>query len=74
VKLAFDRPFFKEFSVRLPGDVTGLLAGLAADGFLAGLPLGRCYPRLQDCMSIAVTEKRTKNEIDGLVSAMRRRL
>src|SRR5438093_2268685 len=41
VKLAFDRPFFKEFTVRVPGDVRALLAGLVADGYLAGLPLGR---------------------------------
>ena len=66
VKLAFDRPFFKEFTIRVPGDVTALLAGLAEDGYLAGLPLGRYYPALGDCVSVAVTEKRTKAEIDGL--------
>jgi glycine dehydrogenase subunit 1 len=73
VKLAFDRPFFKEFTVRVPGDVTTLLARLVEDGYLAGLPLGRDYPQLADCVSVAVTEKRTKAEIDGLAAALRKR-
>jgi glycine dehydrogenase subunit 1 len=73
VKLAFDRPFFKEFTVRVPGDVTALLAGLVEDGYLAGLPLGRYYPGLADGVSVAVTEKRTKAEIDELAAALRKR-
>jgi glycine dehydrogenase subunit 1 len=74
VKLAFDRPFFKEFTLRVPGDVKALLVGLAADGYLAGLPLGRYFPQMTDCVSVAVTEKRTRAEIDGLAIALRKRL
>ncbi len=74
VKLAFDRPFFKEFTLRVPGDVTRLLAGLVEDGYLGGLPLVSYYPNLPDCISVAVTEKRTKAEIDGLAAALARRL
>jgi glycine dehydrogenase subunit 1 len=74
VKLAFDRPFFKEFTLRVPGDVTRLLSGLADDGYLGGLPLASYYPNLPGCVSVAVTEKRTKAEIDGLAAAMAKRL
>jgi glycine dehydrogenase subunit 1 len=74
VKLSFDRPFFKEFTLRLPGYVKGLLAGLVEDGYLAGLPLGGYYPALADCMSLAVTEKRTMQEINGLAISFGRRL
>jgi glycine dehydrogenase subunit 1 len=74
VRLALDRPFFKEFALRLPGDVRPLLAGLAEDGYLAGLPLARYYPDLGDCVSVAVTEKRTKAEIDGLAKALGERI
>src|SRR5439155_12116195 len=35
VRLAFNRPFFKEFTVRVPGEVTRLLAGLVEDGYQA---------------------------------------
>jgi glycine dehydrogenase subunit 1 len=74
VKLAFDRPFFKEFTLRVPGDVPRLLAGLADDGYLAGLPLKRYYSALGDCVTVAVTEKRTKVEIDGLAAALAKRM
>jgi glycine dehydrogenase subunit 1 len=71
VKLKFDRPFFKEFTLRLPtGDVRALLERLLAAGYHAGLPLGTWYPELKDCVSVAVTEKRTKAEIDGLAAAL----
>ena len=41
-------------------------------GFHAGLALGRWYPALKDCISIAVTEQRTKDEIDRLAAAFAR--
>jgi len=65
---AFRQPTFKEFVVRVTdGRVDELLATAQAAGIFAGLPLGRWYPELKDCVLIAVTEKRTKAEIDKLV-------
>jgi glycine dehydrogenase subunit 1 len=72
VQVAFSRPFFKEFTLRVKGDVTNLLAQLRDAGYLAGLPLRRWYPQWNDCLTVAVTEKRTKAEIDGLVSAFKK--
>ncbi len=67
--LAFPQPMFKEFVVRATdGRVDDLLAKAQAAGIFAGLPLGRWYPELDDCLLVAVTEKRTKEEIDKLVS------
>jgi len=74
VELKFARPFFKEFALRVPGDVPAVLAGLRAAGYLAGLPLGRWYPELADAITVAVTEKRTREEIDGLAAALAGRL
>ena len=71
VSLKFRTPFAKEFTVRVPGDVGRLLANLRTAGYHAGLQLGRWYPALADCIALAVTEKRTKAEIDGLVAAVR---
>lgn len=68
--LRFARPYFKEFTVKARGDVPGVLASALRAGFHAGLPLGRWYPRLVDCFTVAVTEKRTKDEIDGLAHAL----
>jgi glycine dehydrogenase subunit 1 len=66
----FDRPFFNEFTLRASEDVPGLLRRLLGKGYHAGLDLGRWYPRLKDCFTVAVTEKRTRAEIEGLASAI----
>lgn len=63
----FDAPFFNEFALRVnDGDVDSLLKKATAEGILAGVPLGRWYPSLADCLLVAVTEKRTKEQIDRL--------
>jgi glycine dehydrogenase subunit 1 len=68
---AFPHPTFKEFVVRdTRGDLAALLADASARGWLAGIPLGRWYPELDDCFLVAVTEKRTKAEIDGWVQCL----
>jgi glycine dehydrogenase subunit 1 len=67
----FDRPTFKEFVVRAAdGRVEERLSAAREQGIFAGLPLGRWYPELPDCLLVAVTEKRTRPEIDRLVTAM----
>jgi glycine dehydrogenase subunit 1 len=65
----FARPFFKEFTLRATTTVPALLNRLLGSGYHAGLHLGRWYPEFDDCLSVAVTEKRTRAEIDGLASA-----
>jgi glycine dehydrogenase subunit 1 len=71
VKYRFSRPFFKEFTVQAAGGVPGLLQRLLKSGYHAGLPLGRWYPSLDNCFTTAVTEKRTRAELDGLAAALR---
>jgi len=67
---AFDRPAFKEFVVRAAGGrVEAICQAALQQGILAGVPLGRWYPELADCLLVAVTEKRTKDEIDQLAAA-----
>jgi glycine dehydrogenase subunit 1 len=70
VSRRFDRPFFKEFALKVPGDVTAVLKRLQGDGYFAGLHAGRWYPTLTDTLTVAVTEKRTRAEIDGLAAAL----
>ncbi len=69
VRLKFERPFFKEFTLQVEKDVPGLLSDLLKEGYHAGLHLGRWYSSLGQCISVAVTEKRTRAEIDGLKHA-----
>lgn len=69
--LAFEGPTFKEFVIRdAENQVDSLLKTALDAGILAGIPLGRWYPELADCFLVAVTEKRTKVEIDRLVEAL----
>ena len=70
VKLRFKRPFFKEFTAQVDGDAERLLKQLRDAGYHAGLPLGSWYRELANCITVAVTEKRTRAEIDGLVDAL----
>jgi glycine dehydrogenase subunit 1 len=70
LKMRFRRPFFKEFTVALGGqEPPHVLRTALEHGQHAGLWLGAWYPSLTDCVSLAVTEKRTRGEIDGLVAA-----
>ncbi len=67
----FPAPFFKEFVVRdRSGEVACLLSAASAAGYSAGVPLGRWYPELQDCFLVAVTEQRTRAEIEGLAHCL----
>lgn len=69
---AFDRPTFKEFVIRdSQNSVEPLLAQAEKSGFFAGISLGRWYPELADCFLVAVTEKRTKAEIDALAQSLK---
>lgn len=67
---AFNRPTFKEFVVRVKGrPVEALIEKALGQKILAGVPLARWYPKLSDCLLVAVTEKRTKEEIDRVAAA-----
>jgi glycine dehydrogenase subunit 1 len=69
LSLAFEGPFFKEFVIRSEKAPNHVLAAVGRAGFHGGIPLGRWFPELDDGILVAVTEKRTKREIDGLVNA-----
>jgi glycine dehydrogenase subunit 1 len=69
--IAFSGSFFKEFVVRCPGPAAPLLDRLRQEQILGGVPLGSFDPRLEDCLLVAVTEKRTREEIDRWVDAMK---
>jgi glycine dehydrogenase subunit 1 len=69
-ELRFDAPFFKEFAVRTTRDVKHVLAHCRQRGILAGIDLGRWHDDLKDSFLVAVTEKRTRGDIDALVDAL----
>ena len=62
--LVYDQPFFNEFLVRYDGNMDNLFSTCMTNGILPGI-------RMTDgCLLIAVTEKRTKEEIDYFVGLL----
>ncbi len=74
IELAFPGPFFKEFAIRTAADPRLVLESVGRQGFHGGIALERLDPALGGCILIAVTEKRTRSEIDGLAHAYERAL
>lgn len=65
----FGAPFVREFALRLPGDAVEIESRLLSDGFLPGLPV----PGLgSDAMLFAVTEKRTREEMDAFIESFKK--
>jgi len=62
--------FFNEFVVRLPGDAAEIVGKMIDKGFAPGFPLGRYYSDRKDQLLVAVTEKRTREEIKALANAL----
>jgi glycine dehydrogenase subunit 1 len=73
---ACEGAFFKEFVLRdRLGRPRELVEQLVGEGFLAGIPLGSFLPkqpRYADCLLVAVTEKRSADEIERLSRAVER--
>jgi len=69
--IKFDNPFFKEFVVQSTHPVDEVLEKLRDNGIFAGIPLGDYDDQLTDCFLCAVTEKRTKKEMDDFVQALK---
>ncbi|MFE0555219.1 aminomethyl-transferring glycine dehydrogenase subunit GcvPA [Paenibacillus sp. NPDC058910] len=72
LSLPFSSPFFNEFVVKLPEgtNVKEINSKLLGAGYIGGYDLGAVYPELQGNMLIAVTERRTKEEIDQFIGEL----
>ena len=60
----FNKPFLKEFVVKTDLDLNKVNDYLLKNGIMGGIPAG------EDKLIFAVTEKRTKEDIDRLVTLM----
>jgi glycine dehydrogenase subunit 1 len=61
---------FNEFTLALPKDAGPVVEKLMTKKIAAGVPLGEWYPEMAHCLTITVTEKRTKAEIDQYAHKM----
>lgn len=70
-KRKFAGKVFGEFVLQLPKSAAAVRDTLLEKGILAGLPLGDYFAGMDDCLLVAVTEVRTKAEIDRFASELR---
>lgn len=70
VRLKYRAPYFKEFVLELPRAPERVVKRLAKEKILAGIPLKSFDRSLKDCLLVAVTEQRTRAEIDAYVQAL----
>lgn len=68
-RVRFDRPFFREFALELPVEAAGVVKDLAGKGFLIG-PSLEAFEGMGNCVLVAVTERRTVEEIDRVAAAL----
>ncbi len=73
-KRRFRHKVFGEFVLDLGRDPAVVRDALLEKGILCGLPLGDFYEELETCLLVAVTEIRTKEQIDGFASALQESL
>jgi glycine dehydrogenase subunit 1 len=70
VSLLHEAPVARELAVRLDAPVAAVLDICAEQGVAAGYPLGRDYSEFEDGLLIAITERRTKQQIDRLAELL----
>lgn len=69
--LKYHRPFFREFVVETPKPAKDIINSISKKGILAGIDLSQ-FDSSDSGLLIAVTEKRTKGEMDLFVSELKK--
>lgn len=73
-RIRFEGAHFKEIVLETPVAGDKLVRALAKRGVLAGPALGTWYPELENCVLLAITERRTASDIDTLAEAIEKEL
>jgi glycine dehydrogenase subunit 1 len=73
IKIYDGAPIFNEFVIDLPINADKCTEAMLAKGFAAGIPIGQYYgyDGADKALLVAVTEKRTRREIDAFVDGLR---
>jgi glycine cleavage system P protein (glycine dehydrogenase) subunit 1 len=70
VEVLHEAPVVREFAVTVDAPVTAVLDRCAAQGIGAGYPLGRDYPEHENGLLIALTERRSRQDVDRLADVL----
>ena len=72
VRTLHDQPIAREFAVALDAPVEAVIERCAAEGVNPGYALGREYPEYADGLLVAITERRSRADIDRLADVLGR--
>lgn len=70
VEVKRSSPTFNEFTLALSKNADRVVQEMIDKGFACGFPLGRFYKGMDNYLLVAVTEKRTREEIEALAKAL----
>ncbi len=70
VTLVHQQPVVREFAIRVDAPVERVLERCAAEGVNPGYALNRDYPELGEGLLVAVTERRSRADIDRLAEVL----
>jgi len=70
VELLHDQPVVREFAVRLGAPVDRVIERCAAAGVNPGYPLRSNYEEFEDALLVAITEQRSRADIDRLADVL----
>ena len=71
VEALHEQPVVREFAVRIPGvDVPSVVSRCQDAGVNPGFALGRAYDEFSDGLLVAITEQRSKADIDTLAAVL----
>ncbi len=70
ISLAYSQPFFNEFVLQLPVPADQAIQHMLTENIFAGIDLSDKYTGQENRLLVAVTEKRTKEELDHYVMTM----
>jgi glycine dehydrogenase subunit 1 len=68
--LAFEQPTFREFIVRTGRPAGEVIAAAKREGVHPGYPIGRDYEGLDDAIMVALTERRTRADVERLAEVL----
>ena len=69
-KPVFNKPFFKEFVIQGQESASVINDKLLESNIIGGYDIEKNYPDYKNALLLCVTEKRTKSEINELITAM----
>jgi glycine dehydrogenase subunit 1 len=70
VELLHEQPAIREFALKLDAPVDRVIERCAAEGVNAGYALGRDYEEFENGLLVALTEQRTREQIDRLAEVL----